>query len=1172
MLFKFHLYVQKHFNRTYTVTPLPFFELTGYGNNLEEIKAEISEALTERILEIPPSQLQHLEFNPKVSLQKVQVEVRPIDKKKRNKRREKIKLIFSLLVTPQDDGQLYVRVPKLGQYGPSFYVFKEDELPEQAQIELANWLDGSTLEQLQSYHYARAETLETLELEVALKKIKEREEAQEDYNPFGVGQDNFWALREIGINMTAQLAEGRFRRTYRRDDTVEEVLHTLAAQRNNSVLLVGQSETGKTAIVHEVIRRIQRKECPESLYDREVWMLSPDRIIAGAQFVGTWEERINNIVDECRKRQHILYVEDLPGLLEVGRWSKSDSNVGLALRPHLASGEVTILGEALPDRATLGDTLGPSFMNVFRRLEIPPMAEEEALAVLGNVARDLEREFNIRILPEANSVAAQVTRRFLRYRAFPGKAIRLLEESANTAVHLAASSSPAADSNGGRRASLLRRIQRTTVDRQTVLSTFARVTGMPEFIVNDTARMDVEQVEKYFRDRILGQQQAVSTVVNLVATIKAGLNDPEKPLGTLLFIGPTGVGKTQMAKTLAEYLFGNEDRLIRFDMSEYRDYDGIAKLIGMYGKEGELTRRVREQPFSVVLLDEFEKAHPQIFDIFLQVLGEGRLTDSNGKTTYFHNSIIIMTSNLGADAKSFGTLGFSRGSEAQQSSEVDEALRRHYESKVEEYFRPEFVNRIDHVVVFGQLDPLALRSIATRELGEILLRDGVTRRNLLVEIEDTVIDLVLREGFSPQFGARPLKRAIERLVVAPMARELAGRSAQDTNLLRIGVERETNKLILKNVPIDEAGAQANVELRSGLTDSSVRKLRMDTAQLVEGFAMLRRKLSDWLESDTFKEMQNEKAELLAETQAPYFWDNSDDARTKLSRFYFLDRLVRRVHQLYEKAEYLEDFAVLVNRERDLRYQPDLARDYEELYRNTSYLDIELRTAHLPHRNKAMLLLRPMGSLMPQQRGGNPSAEWMRRLARVYLKWAERKGYDRDLYLLMPARNAPGGQSFQQITAGTFNDLLKRFDEAGHTEEIALLLEGSNVFGFMKGERGLHRLEQDGQGGDLVQVLVFAIPDGTDIEEWLSDYREIKVDIEEGRRTAPPNEKLSVIRIYSLDKGQGDRFIRDVRTNLRTTQLKEVMEKGQLDDFILAFLEQEDGTNTWEDRFPPTFPY
>ena len=302
----------------------------------------------------------------------------------------------------------------------------------------------------------------------------------------------------------------------------------------------------------------------------------------------------------------------------------------------------------------MGENVGPSFVNLFRRVEIGGLGEDETLSLLSNVARDLERDLNMRVQPDAIQASVGLSRRFWPYRAFPGKAIRLLEETA-------------ADINRQRarrrlhprRAVSLRRIRTVArVGRQNVIETFSRFSGLPEFIVNDEARMSLGEVEGYFHERILGQDEAVEAMVDLVATVKAGLNDPHKPLGTFLFIGPTGVGKTQMAKTLAAYLFSDESRLIRFDMSEYSDLDGVVRLIGAFNQDGELTRRVREQPFSVVLLDEFEKASPRIYDIFLQVLGEGRLTDAAGKTTFFHNAILVLTSNLGGTSKAFRPPGF----------------------------------------------------------------------------------------------------------------------------------------------------------------------------------------------------------------------------------------------------------------------------------------------------------------------------------------------------------------------------------------------------------------------------------------------------------------------------------------------------------------------------------
>ena len=489
MDFKFHLYVQKHPNQTYTVVPVPFYDLSTYGPNLEEIKTELSEALKERIENTAPQVLQHFEFDSRLTLRKVQVEIRPIDRKKRKKRREQVQILFSLLVKPDEDKQLVVTVPRLGHPPLMFYAYNWDELEETARTEIVSWLDDETLESLQQYQHARSEFLDTLEIEVELKKAKDRS-TQEFPSFFERSEDDgFWALKEVGVNMTAQAAEGRFRRAYHREDEVEAILQILLSPRHNSVLLTGSAESGKTAVIHEVVRRIQQKDCDEALHDRQVWLMTPDRIIAGAQFVGTWEERINNIVDECRKERHILYVADLPGLLEVGRWSKSDANVALALKPHIASGEVIILGETSSDRLTMGESLGPDFINLFRRIDIGGMSEEETLSLLGNVARDLERDLNVRVLPDSIQASVQLSRRFWPYRAFPGKAIRLLEETTANVTRLRASPPSAASG------SLLRRIRASRVSRQDVIETFSRFSGLPEFIVNDEARMSLEEVE-----------------------------------------------------------------------------------------------------------------------------------------------------------------------------------------------------------------------------------------------------------------------------------------------------------------------------------------------------------------------------------------------------------------------------------------------------------------------------------------------------------------------------------------------------------------------------------------------------------------------------------------------------------------------------------------------------
>jgi ATP-dependent Clp protease ATP-binding subunit ClpC len=1154
MNFKFYLFVQKHQGGFYTVAALPFNDVVAYGANLDTVKAEIAESLKEKVAEMPVAALHKLEFVPGLTMQHVTVEIRPVDRRTKKKRRDQVKITFSLLVRKEEDGQLFVTVPRLGSPPLSFYVYSQEELQAQAQQEIAAVLGDATLEDLTDLKPARSEYLETLEIEIPIKKAKERAaSALSDILGSSRKEDNdLSVLQEVGLSMTAQEGEGRLRKAYRRESHVEDILQVLSQPRNNCVLLVGQSEVGKTAIVHEVVRRIAKKTCPEALHGREVWMLTPDRLIAGAQFIGTWEERIMAIANACRNKGVILYIEDLPGLLEAGRWSKSDTNIGMALKPHIASGHMVIIGECSPERLLMGQNLGSGLINLFKIVRVDPFAQDEAYAVLASVARDLERTHDIRIDPSALDSAIELTRRFLPYRAFPGKGIRLLEDAAaeiarKTATH-------EGDGIASRRFT-----PRQTLTRAGVIGHFSHLTGLPEFIINDDSRLELDGAETFFQERVMGQPQALQAMINLIVTVKAGLNDPKKPLGSFLFIGPTGVGKTEMAKTLAAYLFGDPARMIRFDMSEYSSGDGAVRLIGTLNAEGELTCKVREQPFCVVLLDEFEKAESRIYDIFLQVLGEGRLTDANGKTTYFHNTILIMTSNLGAGQREMRKTGFNVPEAADAEGK---SLDLHYRQHVESYFRPEFVNRIDQIVVFGHLAPDALRQIAARELTEVLTRDGIARRNALVEIDESVIRLVLEKGYSPVYGARPLKREIERLVVTPLARMLAAAPQRESQLLRVVAEGAG--VTIRSLPITEAEQTATVSLSSG----NGSRQRMDTPALVEALAALRRKLADWNASDTVKEMREEKTNLMAQTQRPDFWKRADEARETLARYYFLDRLLQRIEGLRERAEYLEDFGIMISRERAYGYQTDLARDYEKLYHQVSYLDVELMTAHLPHRNQAMMLITGLGDQTHPPEDAH--AAWPRRMAELYLRFAERKGYELHIYLLKPALNAPGGMAFHRLLAPDFPTLRAELAAQPPTAEIALYLQGTNVFGFLKGERGVHkRVGREGMADELAYVRVYACPDDTEITRWLDDYQLVKTEIAEGTRTAPAQEKLTVIRLYSLDR---EKFIRDLRTAIKLTNVKEVMERGLLDEMILAYLQTPDAQITWEDRYPATFPY
>ena len=485
------------------------------------------------------------------------------------------------------------------------------------------------------------------------------------------------------------------------------------------MLLVGPPDVGKTALVHELARRIAAGEAPQALHERKVWRVSANELIAGAMYTGQWQERARRLVDDARSTQAVIVMGDPVGIVDAGRWARSDNNVSRHLRPYVESGEITIVCEATPEQFAAALKSEPSFVGAFHRIDVPEPARDDVRAIAAAAAARLGDAASLSIEPEAIDAAVELTGRFEPYRSFPGKAIRLLEDAVRE------------------RADGVERL-----DREAMTAAFARRSGLPLVLLSDAVPLRLADVREHFESRVIGQPEATSTLVDLIAMLKAGLNDPKKPLGSFFFVGPTGVGKTESAKALAEFLFGSDERLVRFDMGEYSSDDAVRRLIGSaWGTdEGELARRVREQPFCVVLLDEIEKAHWSVFDALLAAIGEGRLTDAAGRVADFRNAIVIMTSNLGARTIRSSPLGFGAGA-------ADNGADRRYVEEAEKFFRPEFFNRIDRVVVFHPLSAATVRRIARRELERLLTREGIIRRQLLVELDDAVVDTVAASGF-----------------------------------------------------------------------------------------------------------------------------------------------------------------------------------------------------------------------------------------------------------------------------------------------------------------------------------------------------------------------------------------------------------------------------------------
>lgn len=519
------------------------------------------------------------------------------------------------------------------------------------------------------------------------------------------------------------------------ENKVSEVVDKIISTRSN-VLVVGNPGIGKSAVLKQAIRKIAARSKEQQL-DYTFWRIMPQRITASAQYLGEWEQTCEDLVAELAVANGILWVENLIQLLQIGGQGPEDS-VAAFLLAFLQQNRLQIIGEATPQELESMRRLLPGFVASFQIVNIDELPEKNIQIILDKLAEYAERNLKITLEKEASTLAYRLLLRYYPYESFPGKGIKFIGKNINEAQ--------------------LKQLDR--INKKLVIETFVEQTGLPELFLRDDLILDQKELREFFDTRIIGQPEAVKRMTDIVKVYKAGLNNPFKPISTLIFAGPTGVGKTASAKALADYFFGKGQQkspLIRIDMSEFQHPGQLSRFIG-HGREiGQLVKEIRERPFAVLLLDEVEKADSSVFDALLTVLDEGILVDAYGRVTNFRNTIIIMTSNLGASNRL--SLGF------RQITGEDAA----YISAIERYFRPEFFNRIDGVVLFKPLDKEDVLQITLKELDELKQREGFVKRNLELNFTEKMIQKLAATGFDERYGARPLQRAIEQNVTNPMA-------------------------------------------------------------------------------------------------------------------------------------------------------------------------------------------------------------------------------------------------------------------------------------------------------------------------------------------------------------------------------------------------------------------
>jgi ATP-dependent Clp protease ATP-binding subunit ClpC len=575
-------------------------------------------------------------------------------------------------------------------------------------------------------------------------------------------------LDKYGRDLTEQARAGKIGPAIAREKEIRALARTLARSKKNNPLLLGDAGVGKTAVVEGLAYAIHAGSAPKSLENRRLVQIEIGTLVAGTSLRGQFEERLIGIVDEAKNAGNvILFIDEIHTIVGAGDTIDSNLDAANILKPALARGELICIGATTHEEYRRAIAQDPALDRRFRTIDIEEPSEASSLEILKGQRERLEKHHGVTITQEALEMAVNLSVRFLPDRRLPDKALDLLDEACTRVIIRTLSpDESSADFT-------------PEVEVENIAAVLSDWTGIPVTELTKDEKRRLAGLEDALRQRVIGQDEAVTTVAEAIKTARAGLGDPLRPIGVFLFLGPSGVGKTELGRALAEFLFGSDDAMLRLDMSEFHDSHTVARLIGAppgykdTQRGGQLTDGLRRRPYSVVLLDEVEKAAPEVFDIFLQVFDEGRLSDAHGRNVDARHSVFIMTSNIGTE-EAGKHLGFLGGSD--QKPDFTAYLSR--------FFRPEFLNRIDEIITFHSLDQEKMSRILDLQLKD--LHDRLLQQKLTLELADDARELILKKGYDPLNGARPLRRAIERLLTRPLSTRIVEDDFQkgDTILAR----------------------------------------------------------------------------------------------------------------------------------------------------------------------------------------------------------------------------------------------------------------------------------------------------------------------------------------------------------------------------------------------------
>lgn len=685
-----------------------------------------------------------------------------------------------------------------------------------------------------------------------LEVLKEEAESRiEEAEAPGAGNKEESTLEKNSRDLTALARQGKLDPVIGRERETERLAQILSRRTKNNPVLIGAPGVGKSAVAEGLAQRILAGEVPDTLAGKRLMSLDLGSLVAGTKYRGEFEERMKDVVNEVRNdRSIILFIDELQSIVGAGKAEGSIDAAGI-LKPALARGEVQCIGATTLEDYRKYIEKDAALSRRFQPVMVDEPDSEQSLQILKGLRERYENHHKVEITDEALRAAVQLSNRYINDRQLPDKAVDLMDEAAsrvrlrtrkmplditqltNALEEIQRDKRDAIARQDYEKAAALRdrerkvrdemqqkreswdaeqHAQRPLVGEEDVASVVATWTGIPVQRMTMAESSRLMKLEDTLHMRVIGQDEAVSAVSRAIRRARAGLQDPKRPLGSFIFLGPTGVGKTELCRALGEAMFGDEDSLIRLDMSEYMEKHTASRMVGSppgyvgYEEGGQLTEQVRRKPYSVVLFDEIEKAHPDVFNMLLQILEDGRLTDNMGRVTSFKNTVLVMTSNAGAQQMASGrALGF--GDHSQQAMDYQE-MKTKVLDETKRIFRPEFLNRLDEIIVFHPLSDHHIQRIAQLMLNKIIQR--MKEKGIATTVEETAVAYLARDGFDPQYGARPLRRAIQRRVEDALSEVLVSGKLEEGDSVRVFYEHEKLDFTIQKPQHDTLGQEMPV--------------------------------------------------------------------------------------------------------------------------------------------------------------------------------------------------------------------------------------------------------------------------------------------------------------------------------------------------------------------------